>query len=251
MLQFPSVKRKILGVVLSLLFSICGSPCFSDSPNVIEITQTCAGEQDIIQCLRGLTIEHPRNAELREYIALALFQNGDSKGALIEIDEALLINPGDIDLHVFRAQLLKDLGDFESAQIEGEQIRSLKREQREKLLSEPVEDVDELRVHAHLADLSGDYKVASALYQRYLESIDVPDYQSMCSYAKVLARQNLAEEALQAIDGAFESVEEDDYRARASIWRTSASVKRILGDEIGADSDMLEFQRCMDRQEEE
>ena len=244
---FYSNPRPMIRVfVVWLVLIPCGQEVFSNSPGIQEITRPCVGNDDIVACLRGLVHDFPEDTALREYVAYFLDREGDTSGALAEIDGALLIDPGDVGLHVFRAQLLRKLGDVDAAEAEGERIRELKRMRREALLTDPVDDIDidELRVQAHLADVAGDSEAAGFLYQRYFEFEENPDPYNLSSYAKVLARLDREDAALEVLENAFETVGEEDHKTRAFLWKTSASVKRILGDEAGAEEDMREYDRC-------
>ena len=86
--------------------------------------------------------------------------------------------------------------------------------------------------------------MASRLYQRYFEVVETPDHSNLCRYAIVLARLEESDDALAIIEMAFSVVREDDWSARAAVWEQKAVVDRILGDDVGAQMDMKEYEAC-------
>lgn len=210
--------------------------------SIEELTRPCVGATDVVGCLERLVLSNPENIELRGLFAYYLAKEGQERRALAEIDRNLALDPKDIESRVFRAQLLKKLGDDEAARTEGELIRELKLAKREKLLSESPEDIGELRVQAHLAEVAGEFEAAGRLYERYFELEEQPDPLSLSDYAQVLTRLGQFGKAFSIMERAFASDRAEELEIRVSLLKTRAWIREQSGDYAGAQEDRIEYE---------
>jgi Flp pilus assembly protein TadD len=207
-----------------------------------ELTRPCVEATDVVGCIEQLVLSNPENTELRGLFAYYLVKEGQERRALAEIDKALAFDPDDIESRVFRAQLLRKLGDEEAARTEGELIRELKLAKREKLLTENPEDIGELRVQAHLAEVAGEFETAGRLFERYFELEENPDPLSLSDYAEVLVRLGQFEKALSVMERAFAMDGAQELEIRAALLKARAWIKEQIGDFAGAEEDKNEYE---------
>lgn len=210
--------------------------------SIEELTRPCVEATDVVGCIEQLVLSNPENTELRGLFAYYLVKEGQERRALAEIDKALAFDPDDIESRVFRAQLLRKLGDEEAARTEGELIRELKLARREKLLTENPEDIGELRVQAHLAEVAGEFEAAGRLFERYFEFEENPDPLSLSDYAEVLVRLGKSEKALSVMERAFAVDGAQDPGVRASLLKSRAWIREQSGDFVGAEEDRNEYE---------
>ena len=236
---------QLIATILLLLWCSLATYGASETvaPQKTDVLDDCSGTQGdkLVLCLEQIKIKHPESTEPYAILAHHYATQGDQVRAIEQVDRALLIDPDDIGLHIFRAQLLKSDGDMDAANVESQRIRELKMIRIDRLLYDPVDDVSELRIAAHLADVAGDSETAVRLYERYFEYTENPDAHNLSRYAKVLARLDRFDSALVTMEDAFAAVDDGDVNKHVELLDLRAQIKEWSGDLEGAEEDRKEL----------
>jgi Flp pilus assembly protein TadD/dipeptidyl aminopeptidase/acylaminoacyl peptidase len=173
---------------------------------------------------RGLDIE-PRNVELLNAMGFALFQEGKSKEAVVELEKALAIDGKHLKAHNNLALAAIDLGEFELAEAHYRESLAIKPDPaiyndlgfalarmgmsedavasyRKALELDPGSTVAHRNLGSSLAQ-SGRYAEAEKQFRAALAN--GPDSQAYAGLGIVLAREGRTEEAIKYLQSAIES----------------------------------------------